>query len=229
MRFPPPLRKAVVTAHVVTSVGWLGAEAVLLVLAASVLAGADPGAAYPAAWLIGWTMLGPLSVAAWVVGVVSAIGTPWGLLRYRWVVTKLALTTVMTGLVVFRLLPNLRAAADLYAPGAGGPLDGGTAAALPQADRVGLLVASSVATALLVFTTAVSVYKPWGRVSGSSGDGRRRKTQDRNSTKRSTVAARFAPVNTTSSTKRGGSSASHPSPSSAPLVSASPSAKTTSA
>ena len=151
MRFPPPLRKAVVTAHVVTSVGWLGAEAVLLVLAAAGLAGADRAVVYPAAGLVGEILLAPLSVAAWVVGVVSALGTPWGLLRYRWVLVKLVATTVMTGLILFRLLPNLRTAADL------GP-------ALPPVDRVGLVVATSVATTLLVAVTAVSVYKPWGRL-----------------------------------------------------------------
>lgn len=151
MRFSPVLRKTVVTAHVVTAVGWLGAEAVILVLAASGVAGADPAVVYPAAGLIGGTLLGPLAVAAWLVGVISSLGTPWGLVRYWWVLVKLATTTVMTGLMLFVMVPGLREAADL-------------AGAFPAAERSALLVAALVATALLILNTALSVFKPFGRV-----------------------------------------------------------------
>ena len=121
-------------------------------LAAAGLAGADRAVVYPAAGLIGVTLLGAaerrrLGRSACV----SALGTPWGLLRYRWVLVKLVATTVMTGLILFRLLPNLRTAADL------GP-------ALPLVDRVGLLVADVRRDNPAGGVTAVSVYKPWGRL-----------------------------------------------------------------
>jgi hypothetical protein len=150
MRFSPALRKAIVTVHVVTAVGWLGAEAVLLVLAVAGRSGADPAVVYPAIGLIGSTLVVPLAVAAWTVGVVTSLGTPWGLVRHRWVLAKLVTTTVMTGLVLFALRPTLLAATEL-------------GAALPVPERQQLVIASTVATTLLVLNTALSSYKPWGR------------------------------------------------------------------
>jgi hypothetical protein len=84
MRFRPRVRKVVLTVHVATSVGWLGAEAVLLVLAVAGLRGADAAVGYPAAGLIGVRLVAPLSVAAWAVGLVNtAVSTfkPWGRMR----------------------------------------------------------------------------------------------------------------------------------------------------
>jgi hypothetical protein len=150
MRFPPRWRKAVLTAHVVTAVGWLGVDLVLLTFGIAGLAGADPDLVYPAQSLIGRVLFVPLSVAVWVIGVVNAIGTPWGLLRHRWVLVKFLLTTAMLGLVLFLLRPGLVAAGDL-------------AGALPSRDRVNMVVAPSVSTSLLLFATVLSTYKPWGR------------------------------------------------------------------
>jgi hypothetical protein len=150
------VRKAVLTAHVVTAVGWLGAEVIVLALAAAGLGGADPAVVYPAIGLIGVPLLVPLALTAWAIGVVSGLGTPWGLVRYRWVLVKLVSTTVMAALVVFALRPTLVLAADL-------------GAALPAAERQQLVIASTVATTLLVLNTAVSVYKPWGRRPGPAG------------------------------------------------------------
>ncbi|MFD0786204.1 DUF2269 domain-containing protein, partial [Micromonospora azadirachtae] len=114
-RTPPTVRKALLTLHLVTSLGWLGADLVLLALGVAVLRGADADAVYPVAALIGTTLFAPLAVAVWVIGVASALLTPWRLFRYRWVLVKLLITTVMVGLVLFLLTPNLRAAADLGA------------------------------------------------------------------------------------------------------------------
>jgi len=125
-------------------------------------------------------VLVPLALVAWAVGVLSSLGTPWGLVRYRWVTVKLVSTTVMAGLVVFALRPTLLLAADL-------------GAALPAPERQQLVIASAVATTLLVLNTAVSVHKPWGRRSGS------RKIQARSSGKPSAVADRTARTGTVGS------------------------------
>ncbi|CAM5490363.1 hypothetical protein SATRM34S_03511 [Streptomyces atroolivaceus] len=66
-----------------------------------------------------------------------------GLVRHRWVWTKLWLTMITTGLSIFSLRPGIEAAAR------------GTT-------RVDLVVAPSVAAATYVFITAISVLKPWG-------------------------------------------------------------------
>jgi hypothetical protein len=150
MNLPPRWRKAVLTTHVVTAVGWLGVDLVQLTLGIAGLAGTDAAVIYPAFGLIGTVLFLPLSFLVWLVGIVNALYTPWGLLKHWWVVTKLAVVTLMLGLVVFALYPNL---ADAWTLGA----------ATPHQTRLNLVVAPSVSTSLLIFATVLSTYKPWGR------------------------------------------------------------------
>jgi len=151
MRLTPRWRKAVLTVHVVTAVGWLGVDLVLLTFGVAGLTGADPDLVYPAQSFIGRLLFTPLSVLVWLVGVVNAIFTPWRLLKHWWVLVKLLLTTLMLVLVVFLLYPGLTEAGELTG-------------ALPRADRINMVVAPSVSTSLLIFATVLSTYKPWGRV-----------------------------------------------------------------
>lgn len=151
MTLTPRWRKALLTLHVITSVGWLGIDAALLTLSVSGRTGAgDPGLVYPALGFLGLTLFVPLSAVVWLIGVASAVCTPWGLLRHRWVVLKLLLTTVMLAAVFFALRPNLRLAAEL-------------GAATPADVRQDLIMAPSVSTGLLVIATVLSVYKPGSR------------------------------------------------------------------
>jgi hypothetical protein len=48
MRLPPRWRMAVLTVHVITAVGWLGVDLVLLTFGIAGLSGADPDLVYPA-------------------------------------------------------------------------------------------------------------------------------------------------------------------------------------
>ncbi|MGI5214519.1 hypothetical protein [Plantactinospora sp. CA-290183] len=150
MKLTPPWRKGLLTLHVVTSVGWLGVDVVLLTLGVAGLRGADPAVVYPVIGLVGLTLFVPLSVLAWLIGLVSAVLTPWGLLRHRWVTVKLAITTVMVGLVLFALRPGLLVAAD-------------AAAVPPDGVREQVVVAPAVSSTLLLVATLLSTYKPWGR------------------------------------------------------------------
>jgi hypothetical protein len=150
MTISPRTRKALLTAHVVTAVGWLGIDLTLLTLGIAGRTGTDPAAVYPALGLIGLVLFVPLSVLAWLVGVLGAVLTPWGLLKHRWVAVKLVLTTVMLLAVLFALRPNLVAALDL-------------GAALPDRQRLDLVIAPAVSSTLLVIATVLSTYKPWGR------------------------------------------------------------------
>lgn len=151
MTLTPRWRKAILTLHVISAVGWLGADLVLLTFGIAGLTGSDPGIVYRAMGLIGTVLFVPLSLAVWAIGVFNAWATPWGLFKHWWVVVKLALTTVMLGLVFFALRPQLL---DAFALGAD----------LPQEQRVSLLAAPIVSSSLLVFATVVSTYKPWGRI-----------------------------------------------------------------
>ncbi|GAA4151713.1 hypothetical protein GCM10022251_19060 [Phytohabitans flavus] len=150
MTISQPWRKALLTLHVVSSVGWLGADMVLLTLSIAGRTGADPAVVYPAIGLVGSVLLVPISVVSWLVGLASALLTKWGVLRHWWVVVKLAVTTILTALVLFALWPGLREATDL-------------GAALPQETRDQLLIAPSVSFVALTALTAISAYKPWGR------------------------------------------------------------------
>jgi hypothetical protein len=150
MTITPRWRKVLLTVHVSTAVGWLGVDLVLLTLGLAGLAGADPAVVYPAQSLVGRVLFTPLSVLVWLVGVLNAALTPWGLLRHRWVLVKLLLTTLMLFLVLFLLYPGLTEAGDL-------------AGALPSRDRVNMVVAPAVSSSLLIFATVLSTFKPWGR------------------------------------------------------------------
>jgi uncharacterized membrane protein len=97
--FSPLVRKAALTVHVAASVGWLGGLLGFLSLAVGGLTRDEPATvrgAYIAMDLIGRQALVPLSLLAFVSGLVQSVGTVWGLLRHYWVVLKLGLTLVAT-------------------------------------------------------------------------------------------------------------------------------------
>jgi hypothetical protein len=129
---------------------------VLLTLGVAGLSGAaDKDVTYPAMSIVGTALFVPLSYLVWVIGVVNAIGTPWGLLRWWWVAVKLTIVTVMLFLVTFLLYPGLVDAGEL-------------GSALPRRDQINLVVAPSVSSSLLIISTVLSTYKPWGRRSPDS-------------------------------------------------------------
>ena len=91
----PRLRKFTLTAHIVFSVGWLGAIVPYLALAVAGLASRDAQigrATYLSLEVIGRYVIVPFSVAALVSGLVQSLGTQWGLIRHWWIVAKFALT-----------------------------------------------------------------------------------------------------------------------------------------
>lgn len=150
-------RRTLLIAHVVTSVGWLGVSFAMLALAITARATRDIGSKHSAYWamnLLVDVVVGPASLAALLTGIVIGLATPWGVLRYRWVVLKLVANIVAAGLSLF-LLP-VRTGAALRA----------SASVDPAAIRhtgTDLIAASSVSITLYAAMTAVSVVKPWGR------------------------------------------------------------------
>jgi hypothetical protein len=71
-RLPPRWRKLLLTTHVATSVGLLGTDATVLLLAAEGARGSEPGAVYPATQLIGALLLVPLALTSLTTGSPSA-------------------------------------------------------------------------------------------------------------------------------------------------------------
>ena len=162
-RLPPRWRKLLLVAHVATSVGLLGADAGVLLLAVAGARGADPRAVYPAAHLLGTELLVPLALASLVTGVALGLLTPWGLLRHWWVALKLVLTLAGTVLALTVLVPALT---GLTGAAAGGKP--------PLADRLYLVRDCSAASVVLLATLALSVYKPFGRLRERNRRGLRR-------------------------------------------------------
>ncbi len=151
------MRRVVLTAHVSSSVGWLGAVAGFLALAVAGLRSEDPQlirAAYLAMQLTTWWVIVPFAAASLLTGMISSLGTAWRLLRYYWVVVKLLITLFSSAVLAMHLQPIERLG---RAAVRGGTLNSD----LHQA-QVMMVVASSAALAALLLLTALSVYKPRG-------------------------------------------------------------------
>ena len=124
---PKPVRQVWLVLHVVCSVGWIGVEVAVLTL---YLAGR-----YDAATLLANGFFLPATLLVLVTGVVLGIGTKWGLFRYYWVLAKLVIALVVTGI-----------------------------AAVTDPAASGLFGVFVSATALFVLALALSILKPWGRI-----------------------------------------------------------------
>jgi hypothetical protein len=152
----PGLRRFALTLHVISSVGFPGAVACFLFLAILGLAGRDAQlarAAYMAMAPMTWFVILPLSFVAPISGIVSSLGTSWGLFRHYWIVMKLLMTIPSTAILLIHMRPI-----DMMA-------DVAAARALTTADlgaQIQLVVASGAAVLVLIVATALSVYKPRG-------------------------------------------------------------------
>ncbi|HWB99902.1 MAG TPA: hypothetical protein VG672_24510 [Bryobacteraceae bacterium] len=157
----PRLRKAGLAAHIVCSVAWIGAVAAFLALSISGLTSQNVDLVrgdYLAMNLVGEFILLPLSALALVTGLVQALGTEWGLLRYYWVVVKLVLTLGATFLLALHQFAAVAAAAARVARS--------SSTALPQLGGLGpqLVGDAAFGLAVLLVIATVSVFKPWGRI-----------------------------------------------------------------
>ena len=157
MSLKPALRRFLLTAHVVCSVGWLGAIGAFMALGVVGLARAQNmhvvQAVYPSMELIGWYALVPASVAALLTGLVLSLGTEWGLFRHYWIAAKFVITVGATGLLLLHMRAVGRAAA-LTSQG----IVGAEFSRL----QVRLLIDASLAAMVLLLATALSIYKPGG-------------------------------------------------------------------
>jgi hypothetical protein len=157
MTMTPGLRKFALTSHVTSSVSWLGAVAAFLVLAVAGLSSRDDEtvrAAYIAMHVTTWFVIVPLSLAALLTGLVQSLGTTWGVFRHYWIATKLLLTIPATGILLLHTQPIDRVAAVARTR------------ILSSSDlrqlRIQLVADAGAALFVLLVTTALSVYKPWG-------------------------------------------------------------------
>jgi hypothetical protein len=159
MSMSPTVRKLALTAHVTSSVGWLGAVAAFLVLSIAGLKSREietVRGAYVAMDLIGRYAIVPLSLAAFVTGIIQSLGTPWGLFRHYWIVAKLVLTLSATALLLLHQFTAVAGAARLVSASA--------PATMPEVGRWGTQLVGDAIAALVVLIaiTVIAVFKPWG-------------------------------------------------------------------
>ena len=165
---PPRLRKLALTAHITTTVGWLGAVGAFLALALVGLTSQDAQTvrgAYlvmkPAAWIV----LVPLAFASLLTGIVQSLGTAWGLFRHYWVLFKLLITVFATIILLIYM--------ETFGFMAG-------VAADPSADlgvvrNASPMVHAALALLVLLVATVLAVYKP----RGLTRYGRRKQQEER--------------------------------------------------
>jgi len=164
----PRIRKFALTAHLTSSVGWLGAVAVFLALAVVGLTSRDARTVRgvylvmePTAWLI----LVPLSFASLLTGVVMSLGTAWGLFRHYWVLFKLLLTVFAT-IILLIYMGTFRQMAG----GAADPI-----ADLRVIRNPSPVLHAVLALLVLLVATVLAVYKP----QGITAYGRRKQREER--------------------------------------------------
>jgi hypothetical protein len=153
-RLAPRWRKWLLTLHIGSSVGLLGADGAVLTLDLAGAAGRDPVAVYPAAQMVATALLVPLALISLASGVALGLLTPWGLVRHWWVAIKLVLTLAGTVLALTVLTPTLAGAADAALTGE----------ALSTGDKLEVVRNSAAASVVLLVTLVLSVHKPFGRV-----------------------------------------------------------------
>ena len=145
-RLPLSVRNALLTAHIVFSVGLLGDSAGFLAVAIRTSTLDDPALAHDSLKTLNMFSLVfgiPLSFAALLTGVALGIGTRWGVFRYPWVTIKLALVVTVLLVGVF-----------VISPASSQMLDG-------DGDTTGRLIAAATYdVAALTAATALGVFKP---------------------------------------------------------------------
>jgi hypothetical protein len=165
-RASPRAYKVLLTAHIITSVGWLGVVFAKLVLALTAATAASPDVS--AILLVALDAVNaafaPASTGAIVSGVLLSLGTRWGLLQHHWVVAKLVLTVGVFGTAV-QVVPRIVGLA-VAEP---------TLFGLPWGPAALLAFAAAIHLLMLGAATALAVYKPWGKTwLGRRDDARRR-------------------------------------------------------
>lgn len=152
MPLAPRVRKLLLTAHICTSVGWLGAVAAYVALDVAAATSQDVQtvrAAYLAMDVTVRYVIVPSAIASVLIGIVNALGTPWGLFRHYWVLAKLLLTLAATTVLLLEA-PTISYFADVAA-----------SAADPRA-LSGSLPHSIGGLVVLLTIAVLSVFKPRG-------------------------------------------------------------------
>lgn len=150
----PGVRKFALATHLTVSVGWIGAVVAYLALGVAAVNSRDAQTvrgAWIAMELTGWYVIVPLALATLLTGLVMALGTKWGLLRYYWVLVAFVLTTLATAVLILHM-PTVSSLADVARDADGARLE----------SLGGDLLHPGVGLVVLLVVQVVNVYKPPG-------------------------------------------------------------------
>jgi hypothetical protein len=152
-------RKGFLVLHIGAAGAWLGIDVVLAILVFTGMLTDDlriAATCYQALAVFAiWPLLA-VGVVCLISGVVLALGSKYGLVKYWWVVVKLALNIVLSALVLVALRPTIDAA-TVY----GQQLAAGHAVGAAPSD---LLFPPTVSPTCLAIAIVLSVFKPWGLI-----------------------------------------------------------------
>lgn len=154
----PKVRKFALTAHVTSSVGWLGSVMAFLAVALVALMNADDLKARAASTtmeLIGWSVIVPFSAASLLTGIIQSLGTSWGLFRHYWVIAKLLITVGASVLLMLHMqvVSSIAVAAS----------DTSLSPSHLQGPKLQVVADAGAAVIVLLTAAALSIYKPAGR------------------------------------------------------------------
>lgn len=105
----------------------------------------EPGPPGVPAWL---KISGAVALASLLTGILMALGTKWGLVRYYWVLVSFVLTTFATSILLLHM-PDVSTLADRARAARGSELGGD-------------LFHAGVGLAILPFVLALNIAKPEG-------------------------------------------------------------------
>ena len=150
--------RLMLTTHISFSVGWFGTVAAFLALSIAGLIGSAQiaSACYLSMNLIAWFVILPFCVCSLLTGLVQSLGTHWGLFKHYWIVVKLILTLVATIVLLLHMQP-IRHMATVASEQSLSIRD-------LRSLRIQLIADAGAALLVLLATTTVSVYKPWGKI-----------------------------------------------------------------
>jgi uncharacterized membrane protein len=156
--------KAVLLLHILAAGTWFGLDIAMAAPVFTAVAADDPSTkaySYRALELFAVWPLFTAGLVSLVSGIVLSLGTTYGLLRYWWVVIKLALNVVLTALILVALRPEVTSLANR-----GEQFAAGEAVTFLEDNIVFPPVVSPIA---LLIAFILAVYKPWGRIRRSAG------------------------------------------------------------
>lgn len=153
-------RKGVLIIHIASAGSWLGIDIAMAVLIFTAVFTNDDrtkALSYQALGLFAvWSLL-ILGLVCLVSGIVLGLGTKYGLVRYWWVATKLALNLLLTALVLISLRGEIVDKAEQ-----GRQFLAGEQVTLAEVGD--LLFPPIVSPTLLLIAMVIAVFKPWGRI-----------------------------------------------------------------